>query len=188
MSDSILENSFDLVKTAGNIAKNISKAIVEDNFDYKDGKVFWKKRKAKCIQIGNEAGHLWSSRKDGVKHWIVKLDGRRLKRSRIVWVMHFGEIQPGIEIDHIDRETLNDRVENLRQATRSENCINRGMQKNNTSGLRGVRFYEPLNKWLSRINYNGKSIHIGYFDTKEEAYLAYLKTANDLHQKWNPMI
>lgn len=186
MSDSILRSQETIAKTSGFIAKEVSKCLVDELFDYSDGKLFWKKRKANCIHIGDEAGCLWT-RPDGVAHWIIKINDMRFKRSRIVWIKHYGDIIPGIEIDHADRNTLNDRLENLRLATRSQNTTNRRIQKNNTSGMRGVRFYKPSSKWLARISLNGKTLHLGYFDTKEDAYSAYLDAANKLHGHWNPL-
>jgi hypothetical protein len=72
-------------------------------------------------------------------------------------------------IDHIDRNKLNNHISNLRYATNSENQMNRSIQSNNTSGITGVSFHKARNKWRAHIQKNGKNIHLGYFESKEEA-------------------
>ena len=69
--------------------------------------------------------------------------------------------------DHINRNKLDNRRENLRICTQQENIWNQGVQKNNTSGYTGV--YKRNNKWCARINVNGKQINLGTFITFEEA-------------------
>ena len=69
--------------------------------------------------------------------------------------------------DHINRNRLDNRRENLRSCTQQENLLNRGVSKNNTSGYTGV--YKRNNKWCARININGKQINLGTFATFEEA-------------------
>ena len=68
--------------------------------------------------------------------------------------------------------TLDNRRINLRPASDAESIRNRRIQKNNTSGTCGVRFDKSRNKWRARIKVNGKEIHLGYFDTREEAVAA----------------
>jgi hypothetical protein len=83
-------------------------------------------------------------------------------------------------VDHIDNNRVNNRLENLRFATYSENTMNSSKYKNNTSGVIGVIFDMKCNKWCARITINGKQKHIGYFKTLEEAKSARIKKANEL--------
>lgn len=83
--------------------------------------------------------------------------------------------------DHIDRNTFNNRRYNLRPATMSENATNRSLQKNNTSGVKGVYWHKGMQKWRAQINVNKKRINIGYFNTIEEATIARLAKAKELH-------
>lgn len=87
------------------------------------------------------------------------------------------DIPEGMEVDHIDGDGLNCARPNLRLATKAQNGINRGKNKNNTSGYKGVIWYEPTHKWIAQIMVNGKHICIGYFKTKELAHEAYCKAA-----------
>jgi hypothetical protein len=81
-------------------------------------------------------------------------------------------------IDHKNRNTLDNRKENLRECTYSENNINCGIKKNNTSGFKGVN--KHANKWRAYIKYNNKQIHLGTFENIIEAALAYNKKAIEL--------
>lgn len=78
-------------------------------------------------------------------------------------------------IDHVDGNGLNNTRENLRIASRSENCANSGARKNSKTGLKGVF---PLNgKFLSQITFNGKKIYIGFFADEHDAATAYNQAA-----------
>ena len=72
-------------------------------------------------------------------------------------------------VDHIDRNKLNNHISNLRYATDSQNNMNKSRQSNNTSGIVGVYFCKDRNKWRAVIKKDGNPIHLGYFETKEEA-------------------
>ena len=72
-------------------------------------------------------------------------------------------------IDHIDRNRLNNHISNLRYATTSQNAMNKSIQSNNTSGIVGVYFCKDKNKWRAVIKKDRNPIHLGYFETKEEA-------------------
>lgn len=87
----------------------------------------------------------------------------------------------GEQVDHIDLNPLNNRRSNLRLATGRQNQFNRRKYSNNTSGYKGVSFFKNLNKWVAKINDNGRLRHLGYFDTPEGAYEAYCKAAKELH-------
>jgi len=81
-------------------------------------------------------------------------------------------------IDHIDNDKLNNNFSNLRYATHIENCRNRSISSRNTSGIKGVYFHKPSQKWMAYIGINKKLINIGYFDTLEEAKTARQARAN----------
>ena len=106
-------------------------------------------------------------------------------KKKTVYLHHF--ILPkkeGFEIDHINRDVMDNRRENLRYVTSSQNGMNRGMMKNNTSGYRGVSWSKSSKKWLVRIKLNGESIRLGYFDDIEEAAKAYKKKALELFEQY----
>lgn len=82
------------------------------------------------------------------------------------------------DIDHKNREGLDNRFDNLRHATRSQNSANRLEGINNTSGYKGVKS-DPMREgvWIAQINENGKRTGLGYFNSPEEAALAYNEAA-----------
>jgi gluconate kinase len=76
-------------------------------------------------------------------------------------------------IDHIDRNRLNCQRNNLRPATNSQNLANRGKNRNNTSGYKGVTWDKERRKWLAQIEVRGRNRCLGRYDDKEEAHVAY---------------
>ena len=75
-------------------------------------------------------------------------------------------------VDHINLNPLDNRKMNLRICTKQQNEMNRPLRNNNTSGITGVSLYKQTNKWRAYIEYNQKYIHLGLFDTKEDAIKA----------------
>jgi hypothetical protein len=85
-----------------------------------------------------------------------------------------------VHVDHINGDTLDNRKANLRLSTRSENMRNRKVNKNSSSGLKGVQ-KQIRGKWPATIAANGRSLYLGAFDTKEDAAKAYDAAAIELH-------
>jgi hypothetical protein len=89
----------------------------------------------------------------------------------------------GMETDHINGNKLDNRRENLRVATHTQNQSNRGKQKNNTSGFKGVILLNG--KWYRQIKYKWKNYHGGPFNTPEEAAADYDRAALELHGEFS---
>ena len=85
-----------------------------------------------------------------------------------------------LEVDHIDGDKLNNNPENLRECSCQENARNKTVQSNNTSGYPGVSFDKGHGKYRARIHINGKNKYLGYFESPEEAFIAY-REANLKH-------
>jgi len=83
-------------------------------------------------------------------------------------------------VDHIDCNKQNNNINNLRFATASENEINKNKTQRNTSSVKGVVFYKQSNKWRASITIDGIYIHLGYFNTLEEAKQARIKKVNEV--------
>lgn len=87
----------------------------------------------------------------------------------------------GFQVDHKDRNGLNNRKRNLRIVTQSENQMNREGFKNNKSGFKGVFWCASQSKWRSRIQIYGEKIHLGYFDCPRKAHEAYKAASIKYH-------
>ena len=86
------------------------------------------------------------------------------------FVLGLGEAERyKIEVDHINRNRLDNRKSNLRIVTRQENMYNKSEYKNNTSGIKGVKWNKDRQKWQVQINHNKKRIHFFFFSDLEEA-------------------
>ncbi len=90
------------------------------------------------------------------------------------------------EVDHIDGNKNNNNANNLRWATHSENNRNKQLDKNNTSGYKGVDFMKTRNKWRSRLTINKKNVFYGVFDTFEEAYNARIENEMKYFKEFRP--
>lgn len=90
--------------------------------------------------------------------------------------------------DHKDGNGLNNQRKNLRNCTNQQNSTNRGKNKNNTSGFKGVSWAKTgknKGKWRGIIAVNGKSINLGLFCTKEEAYVSYCRACQQYHGEYS---
>lgn len=90
----------------------------------------------------------------------------------------------GMMVDHIDGNSLNNHPKNLRLVTNSQNLMNRGKTKKNTSGFKGVNWDKVNEKWRAQIAVNGKKINLGYYASKELAYQAYCEACYKYHDEF----
>lgn len=88
---------------------------------------------------------------------------------------------PGLEVDHANGDGLDNRRENLRLATRSQNNHNRTAYKTNKYGLKGVSWHRKTQRWRAQIGIGGLRKHIGYYSSPAEAHVAYCAAAKELH-------
>lgn len=110
----------------------------------------------------------------------ISIDGKNYYEHRVAWMLSYGKWPDGA-IDHIDGNSLNNRLSNLREATYSQNAANAKKCSTNTSGLKGVSWDRHGRKWYARICKDGKAHQLGRFNTKEEAHAAYAVAAKTLH-------
>ncbi len=86
-----------------------------------------------------------------------------------------------MDIDHVDGDGLNNRRNNLRLATKSENGRNRGANVTNTSGFKGVSWHKAAGRWLAQITVKRKNKYLGLYNTPEEAHAAYCDASKKYH-------
>lgn len=111
-----------------------------------------------------------------------RIDGVRYYLHRLAWFYIHGAWPTG-EIDHINRDKLDNRIANLRDATHQVNNINKGLMANNTSGHSGVYYQKRSKSFRAQIMINRKMISLGGFKTKEEAVKARLSAEEKYFRK-----
>jgi hypothetical protein len=143
-------------------------------FDYRNGKIFIKHNIGKRSKIGYETGHL------GDKGYLrLKIRSKSYLVHRLIFLMHKGYLPEFI--DHINGDRADNNIDNLREATRSQNCQNAKLSKVNRSGVKGVSWHKYNQKWYARISLDGKRIDLGYFDSLIEAEATIKATREKLH-------
>lgn len=149
-------------------------------FNYKDGELYWKSHTIKYLLGEKVSSQLVNKGSD--KRYQINLDGCRVIKSKVIWIMHYGDIPKGLLIDHKDRNSLNDKIENYELLTNQQNQINtdKVLQAHNTSGYRGVRKKAPNRPkpWASEIRREGK-YSCKYFETAKEAAIYRDKCIDD---------
>ena len=108
---------------------------------------------------------------------------KKLFVHRIAWFLHYG-IWPEHELDHINNDKTDNRLENLRPATRKENGRNRKAHKDSSSKYKGVSWNKKQQKWISQIKINYKTEYLGCYTSEEDAARAYDKAARELHGEY----
>lgn len=167
------------------------KVVPVKNFSLESGLV-WRQSKG-CNKTGSVAGWI-QIREDGRMYWCTGINNKKYSVSRLVYKIVHGE-DPGIfEIDHIDKNSLNNNVNNLRLDLKGDiQRHNKKIQSNNKSGARGVSWEKSKNKWVVKLRCPDAPYHVGYFNCLVEAANAYnmrvKKYLPDHYEsKFNPLI
>lgn len=125
--------------------------------------------------IGKVAGNL-----DNYGYRRIGIDGRQYKAHRLAWAFAHGAM-PSEEIDHVNGDRDDNRIANLRLASREINNQNVSLRSDSTSGYMGVSFYRPTGKWKAQIRHKGKTTHLGYHDSPQVAHAAYMEAKRGMH-------
>jgi hypothetical protein len=139
------------------------------NFEYRSGFVY----RTACHggePIGKRAG--WLTVCNGKPYWKISIKRKTMYLHHIIFMMHYKYLPK--YIDHVDGNSTNNHIGNLRAATQSQNIANSKLKTNNTSGYKGVSFRRDTGKWQSSVMVNGNHISLGSYVTKEEAHQAYI--------------
>ena len=138
-------------------------------------------RKWNTRRGGTQAGDL---RKEIIRYklrrvWRIAINNRRYLSHRVVWKIVTGE-EPPATLDHRDQDPTNNKWDNLRPATRSQQGMNKSRMANNKSGFRGVTLKKSTGKWSAQICVNGKTTHLGYYHSIRDAKAAYESASKQL--------
>ena len=141
----------------------------------------WIKCPSPAVKKGDVAGHLHQNS----GRWIVKFKSKLYLAYRIVFYLAHRKDPKDFQIDHINGDTSNNCIENLRSATPQQNCAARikTRKKNGQkpSKYRGVKWDVERKKWKAYITHSLKRIELGRFEKEEEAAMAYDKASKQLN-------
>jgi hypothetical protein len=125
-------------------------------FEYRDGKLY-NRIAGKCRTIGKECG--WDNPRG---YRLNGVDSITHRAHRLIWIMHNGDIEEDLVIDHEDGNPSNNRIDNLRKVTQQHNIFNNKKSK-------GYTWVEHIKKYKARITVDGKSKFLGEFYLEEDA-------------------
>lgn len=136
---------------------------MKDELKYVSGRLYWKEwrigiRRNLLAGTVNKKGYRSICFPGGVFEYA----------HRIVWKIHYGNIPEGMDVDHINHERDDNRIENLRLVTRQDNLRNKGVVSSNT-GVMGVYWNKKTNRYTANITINKKTKHLGTFMTLDAA-------------------
>ena len=157
--------------------KAVSKySLASEHLTYKNGELHWAKG-GRGRRVGVPAGC-----KDSTGYRVVSIKGNSILEHRLIWFMFNGSISEGLEIDHINGVRDDNRIENLRLATKQQNQCNMKRNSNNKTGYKGVCINHGRGKkYRVRIRDGKNKLSLGCFDNLEEAKAVYDKKARELH-------
>jgi hypothetical protein len=142
------------------ISFNRLRELVECNPE--EGWVRWK------VDRYNNWGYLKAKAGNELPTHHTNVGGHQIYTQHIIWAFAHNGAWTQNELDHIDRNRTNNRISNLREATPSQNCMNR-IYSTNTSGVPGVSYDKRYSKWVAYIKINHKRIQLGYFTDFDDA-------------------
>ena len=175
---------FDMAK-ADSITPEMLRELID--YDPNTGKLYFKERPMSAFP-SDRIGKAWNTRCAGKEACSTYSKGYRFGpingipciAHRVAWAVYYGE-WPSKDIDHINQVKDDNRIENLRLATDSENLRNIPMFSSNTSGYKGVSKDKRSGRWVARVSTGKEYKWIGSFASKEEASKAYLAAAMNYH-------
>ena len=135
--------------------------------DFGSGKMYWIKPPSNHPELmGKEAGFIVGGNGNNKRYWQIRVFGQQFKRSRLMFFMAHGR-WPAPYVDHINGDSLDDRLTNLRDATPSQNTANSKSVPRQMPLPRGV--YKTKYGYLVRVTCNGETLNLGTFDSLEFA-------------------
>jgi len=147
-------------------------------FDEASGKYFWRRRPVELF-VDEVDCRKWNTRFAGRETLVTKTSGynqcrifgKPYRAHRVIWAYHYGS-WPENQVDHINADRADNRIQNLRLVTNQENNKNKRLSANNTSGIMGVCWDKSRGKWSAQIRVDFVRINLGRFDDMELAIAA----------------
>ena len=154
----------------------LTQELVQSIFDYEDGNLIRKEGKKDCL--GKIAGYI---KKNG--YGLVRVAGKQHLLHRIIFLHHHGFLPQ--EVDHIDGDPRNNKIENLRAAIHEQNMKNSKNYSTNKSGTRGVTWHKRTQKWQVDVQVNKRTCYLGTFADKELAELVSIEARDLMYKEYS---
>lgn len=150
-------------------------------YDKDTGEFYWKYNPAKQISWNTRYAGKLAGGLNTQGYWVIRIDNILYRAHHLAWVYVQG-YWTKYELDHIDGNRANNKIANLREATRRENARNMSSHKGSTSKYKGVCWHS--NAWRATIWDGSKQINLGRYKSEEEAAKVYQVKANELFQSF----
>ncbi len=149
------------------------------DYNPETGIFIWKHRKEMPNNWNGRFAGAIAGEREIIGYITIVINYKKYRAHKLAYIYMTGELPE--YIDHKDLDGFNNKWDNLRQSTRSQNQYNRRKQSNNTSGFKGVSLDKERGKWIAQIVKEKKHYHLGRYNTKEAAFAAYKKAQQTLH-------
>lgn len=153
--------------------------VIEEYLKYDRGRLKWIKSPRNGISLGDPADTSISAKGTSHPYRITGFNKKRYQTHRIIYYLHY-KTWPQI-VDHINGNTLDNRIENLRACSYAENARNSRKSKRNTSGVKGVTWNKSRKKWQAGVTVNKKFKNLGYYESIEDAEQARKNAVSIIH-------
>jgi hypothetical protein len=148
-------------------------------YNNETGKFRWRVKASPICKLGVDIENI---SREG--YYRITIDGKTYMQHRLAWLYVYGVI-PLEDIDHIDCDKTNNKINNLRLASCTQNARNVMKKSTNKSGHKGVHWDKCCKKWMALIRYGGKQHYLGLFDDPKIAHDAYCKAAEKVHGEFH---
>jgi len=165
--------------TAANAKRCLTQDALKEilKYDPETGLFYWLVTRGRHARPGKLAGTPHKVKRSKSAYWRIKINSRYYLAHRLAFLYMTGT-WPINQPDHKNTDTLDNRWDNLRDATPSQNQANRAARKDNKTGFKGVYFDTTSGKYRAEIQVNKKQIGLGYFENPEAASAAYAMAAH----------
>lgn len=147
---------------------------IKEKFEYRDGNLYWREGN------GRKSGRLIGGGKSLYK--VCAVNRVTYYQHRLIFLYHYGYMPK--YLDHINNDRHDNRIENLRAVSARQNQHNRSINKNSTSGVKGVFWHKPAGKWMAQVRCDSKIYYGGLHDNIHDAAQAIKEMRKKLHGKF----
>jgi hypothetical protein len=154
-----------------------TKDYLNNIFNYENGNLYWKEKKGSNATEGKKAGCY-----NHTGYFNVEINYIKYRLHRVIFMWHHGFLPQ--EVDHINGNKIDNRIENLRASTKSQNLRNSKIRKTNTSGYKNVTWRKDIKKWSVSLRAFNKNKHIGFFENLELAGLVAAMAREKYHKEF----